>query len=517
MEQSFNLGVITSAARRRYMYFLIPALVIFAAAVGVAYYLPPTYESKSVILIESQRIPTELASTTVNADASERLKVIEQRLLARNNLLSIASEYDLYSDRVPPLSPTQIVEAMRGAISIQQIAVSRSRNNRQIVGFEIAFQYTNARAASRVANQLVSSILSQNLETRLNRAAETSEFFKQQLATLESELLTAEERIATYKRDNEASLPDTLGVRRENLSELTSQIELIEQQIVLAEQAASGASNAASGEEQQLAFRLQSQELNYDAFVERRELLTPLLEKGFVAQRTIDDLDRSIAQSELEIAAIKAQMAQQGFSADPGTRLKLLQTQKANFERRAGELQESIAKTPSVEVELASLLRTYELLRDEYSQTKTKLTDAEIGERLEQDRQAERFEILEQATIPDAPTKPDRIAIVAAGGGGAMAVGAALVFLLEFLDKSIRTAGDLERRLQLRPIAVIPYVTTRRERIRKNLRRLLIVCIALLGIVAASMIVHLYVTPLDLLADRVWLKVEPFLPGFLKL
>ncbi|WP_420336504.1 GumC family protein [Roseibium sp.] len=513
MEQSFNLSAILSVARRRYMSFVLPAIVIFAAAVGVAYYLPPTYESKSVILIESQRIPTQLASTTVNADASERLKVIEQRLLTRSNLLSIANEYDLYSNNVPKLSPTEIVQEMRDSISIEQIAVSRERSNKQIVGFEISFQYTSARTASRVANDLVSSILSQNLETRLNRAAETSEFFQQQLRNLENELLATEERIAAYKRDNEAALPDTLGMRREKLSELTAQLELVSQQVTLYESESNGVASLGNPNEQQLAFQLQAQELNYNAFVERRELLTPLLEKGFVSQRTIDDLDRSIAQAELEIASTKSQMAQEGFAADPATRLDLLKTQKMNLERRTEELQQSIARTPSVEVELSALLRSYDLLRDEFSQTKIKLTNAEIGERLEQDRQAERFEVLEQATIPEKPKSPDRVMIAAAGGGGAMAVGLGLVVLLEFLDKSIRTAGDLERRLKLRPIAVIPYVSTRRERIKKNLRRLLTLCVALIAILAALAIAHLYFTPLDQFADRVWFKIEPYLQG----
>ena len=516
MEQSFNLSAVTSVVRRRYMYFLIPAVVISAVAVAVAYGLSPTYESKSVILIESQRIPTQLASATVSADASERLKVIEQRLLARSNLLTIADEYALYDDIIPRLSPTEIVEQMRASISIEQISVSRSRRNTQIVGFEISFQYTQPRTASRVANELVNSILSQNLETRLNRAAETSEFFQQQLRNLETELKTAEEQIADFKKENEASLPDTLGVRREKLSELTAQIELIDQQVSFMEKSGNDASSSSNPEEQQLAFELQAQELNYEAFVERRELLTPLLAKGFVSQRTIDDLDRSIAQAELQIASIKAKMDQEGFSADPSTRMELLEAQKSNFERRAEELRLSIARTPSIEVELAALLRQYEVLRAEYTQTKAKLTDAEIGERLEQDRQAERFEVLEQATVPEQPASPNRIAIVAAGSGGALAIGLGLVVLLEFLDNSIRTAGDLERRLQLRPIAVIPYVSTRRERVQKYLRRTLTFCIVLLGIIAAAAAAHLYVMPLDLLAERIWLEAQPYFPGYLK-
>lgn len=515
MEQSFDLSAITSIARRRFFYFVIPVAVVFGIAVAVAYWIPKSYEATATILIESQRIPSQLALTTVTADSSERLKVIEQRLLARDNLLNIANEFSLYRDHDTTPSPTTIVDDMRDAITINQISVSRSPRNTQIVGFDVSFRYTSATTAARVANRLVNSILSQNIETRLSRAAETSEFFQQQLQDLERELAAKESEMAAFKRDNEFALPDTLAVRRAKLSEVDANLDAIAQQLRLMKETDGNTGVTQETEEQQLAFELQSLELNYEAFTERRELLAPLLEKGFVSQRTMDDLERQIAQTEIRIASVKSQMSQQGFTADPGLRLKLLETQQVALQQRAEELRTSISQTPAIEVELSAMIRDYENLRSEFTQTKAKLTDAEIGERLEQDRQAERFEVLEQATVPEQPAAPNRVQIVAAGGGGAIAIGVALVLLLEFLDNSIRTAKDLERRLQLRPIAVIPYVTTRKERVRKVARKFLTILIFLAATVVALAIVHLYVTPLDLLGERLVTKAQPFLPSFL--
>jgi len=418
MEQSFELGMIWAIVKRRYLYFVVPFVLVFVIVVVVAYALPRSYEAKATILIESQRIPSELASTTITASPSERINVIEQRLLARDNLLSIASKFSLYnSEGRRDNSPSEIVEYMRDAIEIKQIGVATSRRNTQVIGFDVTFLYTNATLAARVTNELVNSILSQNIETRLSRAAETSEFFQQQLRNLEKKLLAVENQIAAYKRDNETALPDTLAIRREKLTEISANIDAIGRQITLSEQAENGAGSTGGAEAQQLAFRLQSQELNYDAFVERRELLAPLLEKGFVSQRTMDDLDRQIAQAEIEIAAVKSQMAQQGFTADPDTRLKLLQSQKVEFERRAADLRKSISRTPSVEVELAAMVREYEDLRAEDTQTKAKLTDAEIGEKLEQDRQAERFEVLEQAGEEHRPGREGHQDAHRGGGG----------------------------------------------------------------------------------------------------
>jgi uncharacterized protein involved in exopolysaccharide biosynthesis len=511
MEQSFDLGMITSVIKRRYMYFLLPAIVVFSIAVLVAFKLPRVYEAKAIILIESQRIPSELASSTVTASPSERIKVIEQRLLARDNLLGIAEKFSLYQVDGKPPSPTEIVEEMRDAIAINQINVSRSRRNTEIIGFDVSFEYETATMASRVANELVNSILSQNLETRLSRATETSDFFQQQLRNLDVDLATIEERIATFKRENEAALPETLVDRRLELSEVNTQIGQIEQEIQIISQTGTNAGTLDGAKAQQLAFRLQSEELNYNSFVERRELLGPLAEKGYVSKKTMSDLDRQIAQTEIQITAIKSEMSQNGIVAEPEVRLDLLKARKDELEKRAEDISQSISLTPTIEVKLAAMTRDYENLRAEYSQTKAKLTDAQIGKRLEEDRQAERFEVLEQATVPEEPASPNRLQIILAGGAGAMASGIGLVILLELLDGSVRTARDLERRLQIRPIAVIPYVTTRRERWAKILKRLLLACAALLSVAFVLAAIHQFYLPLDLLAERGMRTIQPLI------
>ncbi len=315
--------------------------------------------------------------------------------------------------------------------------------------------------------------------------------------------------MASFKRENESALPETQSDRRLELTRINTQISQIDQQIQIVKSPAADPT-AAGTNAQQLAYRLQSEELNHEAFRERRELLTPLAEKGFVSKKTMADLDRQIAQTEIEITAIKSQIAQSQtvFSADPEASLKQLETQRKELLAAAEEIRKRISLAPSIEVVLASMRRDYENLQSEYAQTKSKLTDAQIGERLEQDRQAERFEVLEQATVPEGPTSPNRTQIVMAGGGGAIAIGLGMVFLLELLDNSIRTPKDLERRLQLRALAVIPYVRTKGETRSQRRRLILFAFLTFILIAMALTAVHTYYLPLDLLAERGWQKLQ---------
>ncbi|MEM9632208.1 MAG: hypothetical protein AAGA50_12835 [Pseudomonadota bacterium] len=518
MEQSIELGAIISIAKRRYALFVIPAAVVFVLAGLLAYFMPRSYESKAVILIEAQRIPTELASSTVTASPRERINLIEQRLLARDNLLEIADKYSLYKEDGADPSPTTIVDNMRKAIVIDQIDVARqSRRNTEIVGFNVSFQYPSATMSARVANELVTSILSQNLETRLARAAETSDFFEQQLQDLEAKLLGLESKKASFKRDNEEVLPETLPTRREELSEINVQIGEIDLELSIVEQGGNGAAGEEAAIAQQLTYRLQSQQLNYDSFVARRDLLGPLAEKGYVSKKTMSDLDRQITQTEIEIASIRSQMLQHGVTVDPAARSDVLKNQRDALQSSAQRLKESISLTPAVEVELAAMEREYENLRAEFMHTKAKLTDAQIGERLEQDRQAERFEILEQATVPEAPTKPNRLKIMLGGAFGAVVAGLGVALLVEMLDTSIRTARDLERHLQLRPIAIIPYVVTSKERWRRRRVRFYQVVVFVTLLTAVFALLDHYYLPLDLFVERIQTKIGAQFPGVLQL
>jgi protein tyrosine kinase modulator len=502
MEQNFDLRRYLAVLRRRWLYLLVPAIAVFVAAGVVAYLLPSAYEATATILVESQQIPTELASPTVTTNAEERIQVIQQRLMARDNLLQIANKFDLYADERGKLSPTDKVDRMRSATSIHQIDVG-SRRGAGVIGFTVTFQYTDATIASRVTNEFVSSILSQNIQTRLSRASETTKFFEQQLSKLDQQLLALEAKIAEFKRTNESALPETLPYRRTQLLQLSSDIADLDQKIQVASHSGELGSDIGTATAQQLSYKLQAKQLELESYQDQRDTLAPLADKDVIPRNRIKDLDRQIAVAELDIKAINAQIASQDNPGlVGGDAVGQLKAQRADLEKKAAALNDSILKTPQVEVELNALNRDYANLQAEYQQAQAKLADATTGERLEEDRQAERFEVLEQATVPDAPVKPNRPRIILAGSFGSLAVGAGIVILAEVLDTSIRSVADLEKRLQLRPIGVIPYVITSSERRRHRWRFGVLLVLIIAAACAALALVHFYYLPLDLIVEK---------------
>ena len=117
--------------KRRWVYFLIPFISVLLVGTALLLFWPPTYYSEGKILVQSQQIPTELVRPTVTSAAQERIQVIEQRTMTRDNLLAIVDKFKLFPDRRSLMSPTQLVDQLKKDIKIEPFAqpLAFSRNS----------------------------------------------------------------------------------------------------------------------------------------------------------------------------------------------------------------------------------------------------------------------------------------------------------------------------------------------------------------------------------------------------
>src|SRR5438445_7242513 len=91
-----NLAHVWEVIKRRFFYFLIPFILIFALGTAGLAIQRPIYFAQGKILIESPYIPVELVRPTVTDTAMQRIDVIQQRITTRDNLLSIADKFGLF-------------------------------------------------------------------------------------------------------------------------------------------------------------------------------------------------------------------------------------------------------------------------------------------------------------------------------------------------------------------------------------------------------------------------------------
>ena len=86
-----------SVLKRRAFYFAIPFLAVLAIGSVITVIWPARYVAQGTILVQSQEIPSDLVRPTIAALANDRIQIIEQRVMTRDNLLTIAKKYGLTS------------------------------------------------------------------------------------------------------------------------------------------------------------------------------------------------------------------------------------------------------------------------------------------------------------------------------------------------------------------------------------------------------------------------------------
>src|SRR3981081_4314297 len=190
--------------KRRWAYFVIPFVAIASAGVGGALLLPATHFSEGHNLVQSQQIPTELVRPTVTSAAQERIQVIEQRTMSRDNLVAIVDKFQLFPDKRTLMSVTELVALMKKQTKIAPVDLQldfkqRSRLENPTIVFSVGFEYSDPATAARVANELVTRILSEDLRDRRSRATDTTKFLAREVQRLEADNAALDTRIAQLR------------------------------------------------------------------------------------------------------------------------------------------------------------------------------------------------------------------------------------------------------------------------------------------------------------------------------
>jgi polysaccharide chain length determinant protein (PEP-CTERM system associated) len=498
----------------------VSIVVILAATVAVAISVPPVYQAVGTILVESQQIAPELVGTNNPSVADERIEVIRQRVMTRDNLLQIIDQYHLFADNARALSESDKVDLMRNAIGVNTLSTFVKGRGETTVAFTVSFDHKDPQIATEVANQLVILFLNENMKQRTERATETTQFLTQEADKLGAELATLENQLADYKQANANALPENQTLRMNTLSrsELefrevdrdykNAQEELRYLQLELSAANAGVASRNADGNRAPSAG--QPQDLG-SLKAEYARLLTRYTDAHpdvIAIQRKIQALEASgrtssgatgvsldVARAQAKIAAAQANIAS-------------LAQQKRDLSKKMETIEAEILQAPQVERGLVTLMRDHDNARKKYEEIRAKEMGAKISESLEQENKADRFVLLEPPRVPEKPVKPNRKKIVALGLVLAPAGGGALVMLLEMLNQRVRGAGALESVLGKRVLVSVPFIATQAELARRRQWRVGLIVAGVLLVALLLLLIHLFYMPLDLLLIKTMARFE---------
>lgn len=213
-EPSKSLKDYINMLRRRKRVLAITWLVVVIMFTLLAFLWPPTYRSQAIILIEQQDIPAELVQTTITSYAQQRIEEIKQRIMTISNVMDVAEEFELYSEReFDRMTRTEIAEEFRDAVSIKPISAEvvdprSGRPSQAIIAFSLAFDGDVPSKVQKVTNEITTLYLNENLKERTEQTQSTADFLMAETEMLSQELSALDQKIAGFKEQNKGALPE---------------------------------------------------------------------------------------------------------------------------------------------------------------------------------------------------------------------------------------------------------------------------------------------------------------------
>ncbi len=540
------------------------ALALAVVGLPIVFTLPPTYQSTATILIEEQGIPRDLVRSTITSYADERIQVIGQRVMTRATLLPIVEKFDLYRKERTYGSNEEVLERMRRDIRV--LPVSADITDRQsgsrtaaTIAFRLTYSSPDPAKAQRVANELVSLYLSENIRSRQQRVGETQSFLAEEAARKGKEITELEARLAKFKRDNAGRLPELMALNMQLRDRAEAEIDEIDRRVrsleertiyldsqrVLLKEAAQSSGDASRDPEERLRIlrnQLVSAEGIYGAShpdVQRLRREVTALEKStgsagagpdaekldearqelrrlteryaadhpdvLKQKRVVESMEQAQAQARAQPPRTASARPNAGvISLDAqiqaaNQEIRDLRARRVEVAARMAAYGTSIRETPGVEQVYRDLVRDYDNAMRKYQELRAKQMEADVAVELEKDRKGERFSLIEPPQFPEKPSEPNRRKLLAMAMIGSIGGGLGAGVLAESMNRSVTSPRSLASLLEAPVLGVVPRVQDEAARARRRRWLLLALAAALLATAIGLAAVHFLYAPLDTL------------------
>jgi len=342
----------------------------------------------------------------------------------------------------------KLVNRFRESLKISPVSRTKLVN----ISYESADPEFSAMAASAIANQYIERAS----EQRRLRQQEASVWMDGRIQELKIKMEGSEDALLSFKRTN--GLIDLGG----DVGRLNDQ-QLLFTSSELAK-ANSELSNARDMYVKTQSYKTSSpQLLETLPYVQNDATVRSVNAELVRVQRNLDELGNrygpkhpNIIDAKSNLASVRATLkgnidrAVAIFEND----YQLLQQRVGSLRANIEQGKESIQNIGQQKVTLDALEREAAANRDQYNRLFDRITEIRTTDGLDEANAV----ISEAAWVPTSPVKPDKVLIIGIVLLGSLFFAAVLSFIREFLDDSVNTKNDIEKRLNSKLLGVIPLV-----------------------------------------------------------
>ncbi|GAB6094594.1 GNVR domain-containing protein [Desulfatiferula olefinivorans] len=468
---------------KRHWLLIIPFCISMIVGIFLVITLPRVYESKTVILVQPQKVPSNIVRDIVESDINARISTLSQRILSRTNLENIIKEFDLYSG--PEYEKMFLEEKVKSLEKRIVVNVTRG-GGRNADSFSITFRGEDPEKVMRVTSSLANSFIDENLKIRESQAIGTNTFLEDELESMRRRLIETEQNLKDYREKNMGGLPEQLDSNLRILGSLNDQLTAVQAEIRDAKLrltsiedtelegggptiGADGSGSQSPASLNQLREQLETYRSRYTDRHPDVVRLKKMIGELEAQLQTVDegnDIASGTSSGAMPRFSVAYLRQRRAINAD----LDRLEGEKQNLLAQIAVYKKRVEDTPKREQELQSLQRDYNNINQTYNSLLGRQLEAQIAVNMEKKQKGEQFRVLDPARVGQTPVSPNMkklfVFVMAAGLG----LGGGLVFLLEFLDTSFKEPEEIEAFIDLPVLATIPTVLNEVETRRQKMR-----------------------------------------------
>lgn len=430
---------------------------------------------------------------------------MQQQIESRTSLQELIQRpsLNLYPKERQRKPLEDVVEQMRKAIRITMMETALNQPQQRFASaFQINFAYPDKYKAQAVVRELVSKFTEETNNTFRNQANMTTSFLNDELKAAKDRLDLLDAEMTKFKVANAGRLPEQLQSNLQALNTLEMQLATVneglnrdEQDKMMLETQIQNLQHQATFISSNLEQAAATQAVKNDRLIQMNKMILDLQSKLSALRQTYKEDHPDIRSLEAQLSDLKKQrddlekeeVQAASKSGEPKKatnpqvaqnleNIKLTiasinsQIQARNMEmqervRRQKELQTEIAayrvrieESPVNEQRYAALQGDYQLAKANYEDMSKKKEISATASNLEERKAGENLEVLDPASLPDAPSEPNRLFIAGVGMGLGLFFGVFMAGIKEMKDTSLKNLKDVRAYTNLPVLSSIPLL-----------------------------------------------------------
>jgi polysaccharide chain length determinant protein (PEP-CTERM system associated) len=445
-------------------WFVIGAMVIaLLASYFISINITKIYQSSTLVMVKEDNGMENLFSEQLSFGMGKSNKVgtYTEILQSRRILTKVIEKLDLRNLETGELISTKGLKEM--------ISISGGENNL----ITITVNYSDAEMARNIANTIVEEFMEENREMNSVELKGADKFITEQLAKTESKLIELEDRLLEYKEEHGVILPSEQGkVTLEKLTEVETakakaEVELKQSEVSLAE-----VSKKLSKEDKEITSTKvitdnpivknhQQQLANLEVeLAGLKESYTDKHPKILELEKKREEIKNRLEEAVTEIVSSKTKTINPLYSSLKSNVISLqtniiaTASQLKTYQAQINQIKEELSALPEKELALARLQRESKVTESIYTMLRQKKEETQIQEAMK----TSDIIVVDPAIVSELPIKPNVKLNMVIAMMLAIFVAVGVIFLIEYLDTTIKDESDVERLTGLPVLGMTPHL-----------------------------------------------------------